>query len=254
MFWYALGSVKVLQTIYEIMSLYLLVNLFSLSIPLLVSFHPRLKLYKYFPGIFFSIGMAMIPYIAWDIWFTKSAFWGFNPAYLIGVDFWHLPIEEWLFFVIIPYACIFTHIALIQLFPSMILSDGTVKRLTFSIMLVFLVMGVVYYDKWYTLMDMVFGILVLGITYSFSRSILKRYYLTFIFMLIPFFIVNGILTGTGIEGEVVWYDDSQNMGLRLGTIPLEDSVYAFSLILLNLLMMDWVIKENLVRQPMQLKS
>jgi len=54
-------------------------------------------------------------------------------------------------------------------------------------------------------------------------------------MLIPFFIVNGILTGTGIEGNIVWYNDEQNLGIRLLTIPIEDSAYAFSLILMNLL-------------------
>ena len=55
-------------------------------------------------------------------------------------------------------------------------------------------------------------------------------------MLIPFFIVNGVLTGTGIEGNIVWYNDDQNLGIRLGTIPVEDTVYAFSLILLNLVL------------------
>ena len=53
-------------------------------------------------------------------------------------------------------------------------------------------------------------------------------------MLIPFFIVNGVLTGTGIEGNIVWYNDDQNLGIRLGTIPIEDTAYAFSLILMNL--------------------
>jgi lycopene cyclase domain-containing protein len=55
-------------------------------------------------------------------------------------------------------------------------------------------------------------------------------------MLIPFFIVNGILTGTGIENEVVWYNNDENLGIRMLTIPIEDSVFAFSLILLNLLL------------------
>ena len=55
-------------------------------------------------------------------------------------------------------------------------------------------------------------------------------------MLIPFFIVNGILTGTGIQEEVVWYNDEENLGIRILTIPVEDILYAFSLILLNLIL------------------
>ncbi len=55
-------------------------------------------------------------------------------------------------------------------------------------------------------------------------------------MLIPFFIVNGVLTGSGIENEVVWYNDAENIGIRLFTIPLEDSAYAFSMLLFNLVL------------------
>jgi lycopene cyclase domain-containing protein len=63
-------------------------------------------------------------------------------------------------------------------------------------------------------------------------------------MLIPFFIVNSILTGTFISGEVVWYKNSEILGIRLLTVPIEDTGYAFSLILLNLQIMNWFQKEN----------
>lgn len=45
--------------------------------------------------------------------------------------------------------------------------------------------------------------------------------------------MNGILTGTGIESEVVWHNNNQNMVLRILTIPLEDFAYGFLLILFN---------------------
>jgi len=32
---------------------------------------------------------------------------------------------------------------------------------------------------------------------------------------------------------VVWYNNAQNMSLRLGTIPLEDFMYAFSMLFLS---------------------
>ncbi|MDO7698288.1 MAG: lycopene cyclase domain-containing protein [Schleiferiaceae bacterium] len=54
-------------------------------------------------------------------------------------------------------------------------------------------------------------------------------------MLIPFFITNGVLTGSFIADEVVWYNDAENLGIRLFTIPIEDVSYAFSLLLFNLL-------------------
>ena len=46
--------------------------------------------------------------------------------------------------------------------------------------------------------------------------------------------MDGILTGTFIEEEVVWYNDEAIMGMRLGTIPVEDIFYAMFLMLMNI--------------------
>jgi lycopene cyclase domain-containing protein len=48
--------------------------------------------------------------------------------------------------------------------------------------------------------------------------------------LIPMAFVNGILTGN----PVLIYDDAENLGIRIGTIPFEDFFY-------NLLYMTWMI-------------
>jgi lycopene cyclase domain-containing protein len=53
-------------------------------------------------------------------------------------------------------------------------------------------------------------------------------------LLIPFLIVNGILTGTGLEEPVVRYDNSENLGIRILSIPVEDVFYGFEMILLNI--------------------
>ncbi len=53
-------------------------------------------------------------------------------------------------------------------------------------------------------------------------------------LLIPFFVVNGILTGTGIEDAVVKYNHAENLNIRILTIPIEDAFYGFELILLNI--------------------
>ncbi|MCX8474030.1 MAG: lycopene cyclase domain-containing protein, partial [Sediminibacterium sp.] len=53
-------------------------------------------------------------------------------------------------------------------------------------------------------------------------------------LLIPFFIVNGILTGSGLESPIVWYNNAENLAIRLRTIPVEDIFYGLELILLNI--------------------
>ncbi|WKK65189.1 lycopene cyclase domain-containing protein [Lutimonas zeaxanthinifaciens] len=217
------------------MSLYLWIDLLSLSVPLLVSFHPRLKLYKRWNFLFFAIAITMVPFIIWDVYFTVQEFWGFNPEYLSGIYIFHLPIEEWLFFICIPYACVFTHLSLQELNPKIRLSDHVTERITYFLAVIFTILLIFNFSRAYTAVDMIFALIVLIITYRIRPQLLNSFYLTFLVMLIPFFIVNGILTGTGIEGNIVWYNDAENLGIRMGTIPVEDSAYAFSMILMNLL-------------------
>jgi lycopene cyclase domain-containing protein len=231
------------------MSLYLILNLVSISVPFLVSFHPRIRLDKYFKALFAAIFLSLIPFIIWDIWFTESGYWGFNEEYLMGWYLLSLPIEEWMFFIAIPYSCVFTHVAIMKLFPNTYFSVAWIKRITVVLLVFFLGAISFNFERWYTLIDLVFAFVVLVSVYVAAPYILKRFYFTFLFMLIPFFIVNGILTGSGIEGEVVWYNNAENLGIRMGTIPLEDMAYAFSLILLNLLLLDWFTKRTLVAPP-----
>jgi lycopene cyclase domain-containing protein len=59
-----------------------------------------------------------------------------------------------------------------------------------------------------------------------------RFYFAFVVLLIPFFLINGILTGSFIAEPVVMYNNEENLGIRLGTIPLEDVVYGLLMLLL----------------------
>ena len=209
-------------------------DLLSLSVPFLVSFHPRLRLYREWPALFTAIFLAMIPYIIWDVYFTRSGYWGFNPNYLTGHYLFSLPLEEWLFFICIPYACVFTHLSLLEIKPGLGLSETSTRRISYLLLLIFALVGIFNWDRAYTAVDTTFGIIILSLVLWKRPELLSPFYLTFLVMLIPFFLVNGVLTGTGIEGNIVWYNDQENLGIRMGTIPVEDSVYAFSMILLNL--------------------
>ena len=51
---------------------------------------------------------------------------------------------------------------------------------------------------------------------------------------IPFLIVNGLLTSI----PVVLYNDAENLGIRIYTIPVEDVFYGYALLLGTILIMQ----------------
>jgi lycopene cyclase domain-containing protein len=73
---------------------------------------------------------------------------------------------------------------------------------------------------------------------------MNNYYCTFLVILIPFILINAILTGSFIAEPVVWYDNTENLGIRILTIPIEDFGYAFSLVLFNLLLRNKLKRYN----------
>lgn len=183
--------------------------------------------------------LTMGVFIPWDVIFTINGVWGFNSDYFLGVEILSLPFEEWLFFLCIPFACVFTHYAVLLYFPNLKLKKVTTKAISISLVLILFVLALVNYDKWYTLVNFSLAIPLTWLVYKYNPQLLQHFLLTFLVMLIPFFIVNGILTGSWIDNQVVWYNDAENLGIRIGTIPVEDSIYAYSMILMNLFFFEY---------------
>ena len=48
-------------------------------------------------------------YLVWDYVFTIKNVWSFNEDYILGIKFFELPLEEILFFITVPFACIFIY-------------------------------------------------------------------------------------------------------------------------------------------------
>ena len=224
------------------MSLYFFLNIASFIIPFLYSFENRMKYIKRWKAVFLSILISAVFFIVWDIIFTKMGVWSFNPRYHSGIEFFDLPIEEWLFFVCIPYASLFIHFAFHYFYPNVSLSDKTVKIIYWILMMVLLPVIFLHYDKLYTAIN--YTVLVLLLTYAFFKSptIFSTFFITFLIILIPFALVNGILTGSFIDEPVVSYNNSENLGIRLGTIPIEDVGYAFSMLLMSLVLIKKIEK------------
>lgn len=224
------------------MSLYLVLNIASFFIPFLYSFENRMKYIRRWKAVFSAILITAIFFIVWDIIFTKIGVWSFNPRYHAGIEFFDLPLEEWLFFICIPYASLFIHFAFHYFFPTVALSNQIVKRLYWILIVVLIPTIFFNYDKLYTAVN--YTVLVLLLTYTVFKmsNILNTFFITFLIVLIPFSIVNGILTGSFIDEPVVSYNNAENLGIRLGTIPIEDIGYAFSMLLMSLVLIKKIEK------------
>src|SRR5699024_1341451 len=87
---------------------YLAINFFTIIIPLAWSFHPRYNFYKTWKSFIPAVLITGFCFLLWDSWFTSMGVWGFNPEYITGLNIFNMPVEEVLFFLCIPYACVFT--------------------------------------------------------------------------------------------------------------------------------------------------
>ena len=208
--------------------LYLLLDIAALAGPMLLSFDKKVNYVSNWKNVFLACLIIAIPFLIWDLLFTVNGVWGFNDAYLTRIRILHLPIEEVLFFFIVPFACTFIYECLKYYLRNIDTKkfDQLVAILLISYMIFLLYMNP---TGWYTITALLSGFFVL--IWWWRTPALKNIGLTFILSLIPFLLMNGILTGSFIEAPIVFYNDLENSGVRIFTIPMEDVIYGMALII-----------------------
>ncbi|GAB4427432.1 MAG: hypothetical protein OHK0039_45750 [Bacteroidia bacterium] len=223
---------------------YLLLDLGTLFFPLVLSFDRKVAFFKgwgaLFPAIVFSGGIFVI----WDVLFTRMGIWSFNDTYLVGARAAGLPLEEWGFFIVVPYACVFIYACLKAYFPKLTLTAWRAP-VGWGLVALLVLVGVLYIDRWYTAVTALglVGWLVLNLLWI--RPVwLGRFFLAYLIGLLPFALVNGVLTAL----PVVQYNDLENLGIRLGTIPVEDIFYGMLLILMTVNAYEYLLDRWLVRK------
>jgi len=211
--------------------LYLVLTLGSLSVPLLYSFfEKKLHFIQYLKIAFISILLVAIPFLIWDGIFTHIGVWGFNSDYHLSLYIFKMPLEEWLFFFCIPYACLFTHEVLKYLFPKFRINKSITIIICIGLIFISGLLLFFNFGKLYTTVNFIFFISLIFYGLKNKISTLQVYFPSFLIILIPFLIINGILTGSFIDAPVVWYNNNENIGFRFFTIPIEDVFYAFNLL------------------------
>jgi lycopene cyclase domain-containing protein len=212
---------------------YFLILAASLAGPLALSFDKKVAFYKNWRYAFPAIIIPASLFVIWDMYFTAQGVWSFNEAYFTGIKLYNLPLEEVLFFFVVPYCSIFVYACIRAYFPN--LPNKKNADLILKVLaLLLLITGIIYYNRYYTGWTFIFTgafILIIYLFKNFFKGFdAVSFLISYIVCLIPFLIVNGFLTAI----PVVLYNNAENLGIRIYTIPFEDAFYGMLLVLMNI--------------------
>lgn len=207
---------------------YLAIDMGSLLVPFIASFHPRVRFYKFWAIALTGMLLSGLVFLLWDITFTYAGVWGFNPTYLLGIYFFNLPVEEVLFFLCIPYACMFSYYCLQSFWPAFTFSAKAAAWISRVLIATGAVVSIIFYYQKYTCAT--FLLLALFILLIKNKPWIGKFYSSYSLLLLPFLVVNGLLTGSLLDAPVVWYNSHEIIGWRILTIPVEDVFYGLILI------------------------
>jgi lycopene cyclase domain-containing protein len=209
----------------------------SLAGPLALSFDKKVAFYKKWKYLFPAMFLPAVFYILWDVYFTAKEVWSFNSKRIIGSKLANLPIEEVLFFFVVPYCCIFIYECIRCYFPR-VRNKKNADRILQLIAAALLIAGIIFYSRHYTsytfLLTAFFIIIIYAVKKYLPQFDAASFLVAYSVMLLPFLIVNGFLTAI----PVVNYNNAENLGIRIYTIPFEDVFYGMLLILMNIVLYE----------------
>lgn len=225
------------------MYIYLYLNIFTIFFPFVLSFDKRVHFYTNWKYLFPAIALNAFIFIIWDAYFTSIGVWGFNPEYLTGIYFLGLPLEELLFFLTVPYACVFIYETLNAYIKRDVLQQYA-PWITGFLCLILIPAGLIYLPRLYTSITFLFLSIAQLIHYRlFRHALAGRFYMAYLVHLVPFLLVNGVLTAI----PIVLYNNDFNLGIRIYTIPLEDTMYSMLMLLITITFYEY-LKQKSVKQ------
>ncbi len=206
---------------------YLLFNFLVITGPILaLVFYPKAVFVRVKPA-FLAIGITAFFFILWDILVT-GWFWTFNPSFILGYQFFTIPLEEALFFLTVPSACLFLYVNFLKIWPKpKNYSLFFLQKLAY----VFLLLSLVFLllDKYYTF-SVFFLIAVLWFLDKFVFKIQLTARLVYWLFLLIVLALTAFFNYYLTSRPVVLYNNQVNLNWRIVTIPVEDFVYSVCLI------------------------
>ena len=187
--------------------------------------------YRQWRAVFPAIVLVGAFYIYEDVIATARGNWSFAPELTGELLILGLPLGEWLFFITVPYACIFIYACVRGYVRE---KQTRVPRwIPLAVAVLAVIAAWMFRNQGYT-------VVVMGVTGATALLLAvvrpdllgsRQFRIAMAFSYGMFLIVNGFLTGI----PVVLYGENAIWGIRVITIPLEDFFYNFCLLSLNFL-------------------
>lgn len=205
--------------------LYLLFNCIVAVPVLILSVKSDVKIHSNWRALLWVFGCVSVPFTLWDIWAAKNGHWLFNDRYITGITILTLPIEEILFFLSVPFAMLYVwgvvqkHVKDRPLGRSVI--DGCLVLVS-GIAVTLLVSN---WGKGYTrsVLPAVLATNLLLVTNRLRLS--SRFWVFQLYHLVLFVVCNTFLTAL----PIIEYGQGSIIGVRFGTVPVEDFTFSFAL-------------------------
>ncbi len=186
-----------------------------------------------FPDLKRTIISTIITASIFTIWdnLVVGYFWEFNPQYITGIYLLRLPLEEWVFFLVVPYACLFIWQNLENRFNDSSLPDYYQR--TLIILLLLLSVWFFIDKKLYTSSDLFIFSIVIWLDMLLQTNLIftiKGLLFTIITLILTF-VFNYYLTAR----PVVLYAPEMKTNINFISIPVEDFIFGLSLMYLEVI-------------------
>ncbi len=221
---------------------YFLILALSVAGPLALSFDKKVAFFKKCKYVFAAMVLPAIFYIIWDGYFAGEKIWFFNAEYIATkTNIYNLPLEEVLFFFVVPYCCTFVYECVRCYFPKLQSNkkaDGLLWMIGFILLAVGFFTLNLRYTSYTSIFLAVFIFIVMGFRKYFEYFNSTAFLVSYCLILIPYFVVNGFLTAI----PVITYNDTENLATRIYTIPVEDMFYGMLLVMMNVVGYEKLMK------------
>jgi len=218
---------------------YLLFDLAMISAPLVLSWvrGPMFFAHRWTRALT-ALTVGGAPWVVWDIAVADHHWW-FAPEHTLGPALLGLPLEEWGFFLVVPFACLYTWEILVTGPSQPPRPELRPVGPLLAVGLVLIGVAVGLTTPWaYTALSLGCMGVAAGVDVALGTHLLRRPATWAYLGLVAAFtlVFNNFLTGR----PIVLYDPTYQIDLRLITMPVEDLGFGLGLMLTVTSVYEWL--------------